>query len=85
MCGVEGFADGPIGDNYFTAPELIGVDYQGNIFVIGNENDGAGYVRIIDPNTLIVTTNYQGSCGESYMSAPPDVQFGIQLKNVICY
>ena len=81
ICGEPGLQDGPYGLNLFESPELIGVDHQGYIFVLGAK----GLIRLIRPSDFLVVTLIAGACGESFMKPSPNAQFDIYLKPVICF
>jgi hypothetical protein len=59
-CGTAGFKDGHFGINLFNKPDGIGIDDDGNLFVLDTGNN---YMRLIDPQGYVHTL-IQGACFE---------------------
>lgn len=84
ICQQPGFLDGPLGENLLNAPELVGVDAEGYLFIYDSGN--YGYIRMVQPfPPYIMYTLIQGACMEDMTVIPPKIPFQLKLRPMLCY
>eukprot|EP01022_Parablepharisma_sp_SALTPOND_P028866 TRINITY_DN71933_c0_g1_i1.p1 TRINITY_DN71933_c0_g1~~TRINITY_DN71933_c0_g1_i1.p1 ORF type:complete len:264 (-),score=20.52 TRINITY_DN71933_c0_g1_i1:109-900(-) len=78
ICEIEGFMDGPLGVNKLSAPDMVGVDDEGNIFVMDSGNK---YIRMIDTKGYMRTL-INGAC---FSTGRKKSTQNVKIPETLCY
>lgn len=83
-CTVKGFKDGPAGVNKLDSPDGLGIDYDGNVFIM---DSGNRYIRMVTPDGYM-STLINGACFDYSLEYKIDVKnnaFSYAETKLICF
>jgi len=79
ICGSAGFLDGPLGVNMLSLPDMVGVDEEGNVFVMDSGNN---YIRMINASDGYMSTLINGACFATNRFKPAGT---VNIYESLCY